>query len=105
MYASILAYVVNYIFGYPFHVSNDKLREAISSHVARLLKEERQRQKVSLNGLAQKAGLARQTIAFIEREVQSPSFDTLLRITFALNLELEEIIALARKRAKKASTR
>jgi transcriptional regulator with XRE-family HTH domain len=86
-------------------VPNNKLRETISSHVARLLKEEREKQKLSLNSLAQKAGLARQTIAFIEREVQSPSFDTLLRITFALNLELEEIIALARKRAKKASRR
>jgi len=84
-------------------VPNDRLRDAISSHVSRLLKEEREKQKLSLNALAQKAGLARQTVAFIEREVQSPSFDTLLRIAFALNIRLEDVIARAHQCAKKES--
>jgi len=41
---------------------------------------------LSLNKLARNAGLAGQTISFIEREVQSPTVDTLLRITPALKL-------------------
>jgi transcriptional regulator with XRE-family HTH domain len=82
-------------------VPTDKLRDAVSSHVARLLKEERERQKLSLKGLARKAGLARQTITFIEQEVQSPSLDTLLRITSALSVDLAKIIGRAQKRASK----
>ena len=81
----------------------DKFRDAVSSHVAHLLKEERGRQKLSLKGLARKAGLARQTITFIEQEVQSPSLDTLLRITTALDVDLAKIIGHAQKRASKKS--
>lgn len=100
-YASILAYLVKQFFLYCFLVPNDKLREAVSSHVARLLKEEREKQKVSLQGLARKAGLARQTITFIETEVQSPTFDTMLRIASALNLDLARLIERAQRRALK----
>lgn len=77
----------------------DQFRDAIGSHVARLLKEERERRGLSLNKLAQKAGLARPTVTYVEQEVQSPTLDTLLRITGALEVELEEIIARARKQA------
>lgn len=77
----------------------DKSLEAISSQVARLLKEERKRRELSLNVLAQKAGLSRQTVSYVEQEVQNPTLDTLLRITFVLGVELEKVIARARKRA------
>jgi transcriptional regulator with XRE-family HTH domain len=87
-------------------VPNDNLREAVSSHVASLLKEEREKRKLSLKGLARKAGLARQTITFIEHEVQSPSLDTLQRITSALGVDLAKIIARAHRRAlKKLATK
>lgn len=94
---SILASAVNSIFPYGFHVPAAPLRDAISSHVARLLKAEREGQGISLNLLAEKAGLSRQTISYIEQETQSPSLDTLLRITEALNIKLEKLIAQARK--------
>ena len=100
-YAIILAYHVNILFRGIAHVANDKLREAVSSHLARLLKEERESQKVSLQALARKAGLARQTITFIETETQSPTFDTMFRITSALNVDLAKLIARAQKRASK----
>ncbi len=77
----------------------DPLCERISSEVARLLKEERQERGLSLNLLAQKAGLSRQTLSYVEQEVQSPSLDTLLRTTVALGVDLEKIISRARKRA------
>lgn len=79
----------------------DPLRDAISSQVARLLKEERERRGLSLNLLAEKAGLSRQTISYVEQEVQSPSLDTLLRITWAMGVDLEKIVASARKLACK----
>ena len=82
-------------------MQNDKLTDAISSHVAAVLKEEREKRKISLKSLAKKSGIARQTISYIEHEVQSPSLDTLLRITSALGVELAKIIARAQKRALK----
>jgi transcriptional regulator with XRE-family HTH domain len=77
----------------------DKLRDAMNSQVARLLKEERTKRGISLNVLAQKAGLARQTVSYVEQEVQNPTLDTLLRITSVLEVDLEKLIARARKQA------
>lgn len=71
----------------------DKLRDAISSQIVRLLKAERERQKLSLNRLSQVSGLSRQTIAYVENEVQSPSLDTLLRIALGLKVDLGKIIS------------
>ena len=79
----------------------NNLRESINAHVADILKELREKQKISLGQIARKAGLARQTIAFVEKKVQSPSLDTLLRIGSALNVDLAKIIARAQKRASK----
>ena len=98
-HVSILASSVNALFPYGSPVPTDPLCERISSEVARLLKEERQERGLSLNLLAQKAGLSRQTLSYVEQEVQSPTLDTLLRTTLALGVDLEEIISRARKRA------
>jgi transcriptional regulator with XRE-family HTH domain len=84
-------------------VSNDKITEAIASHVAGILCEEREKRGISLKMLAQKSGISRQTISYIEKEVQSPSLDTLLRITSALGIDLAKIIARAQKRVSKTS--
>lgn len=80
---------------------SQKLNDAISSAVARLLKEEREKQVISLNVLGQKSGLSRQTVSYVEQEVQNPTLDTLLRITSVLGVDLEKIVAKARKVAKK----
>ena len=82
---------------------NDKLSAAISSHVACVLKEEREKRGLSLKMLAKKSGISRQTISYVEQEVQSPSLDTLLRITSALDVDLAKIIGRAQKRASKKS--
>lgn len=73
--------------------------QAVCSEVARLLKKEREAQGVSLNALAEKAGLSRQTVTFIEQEQRNPTLETLLRITSGLEIDLEKIIARARKNA------
>ena len=73
--------------------------EAISSQIARLLKAEREKRGISLNLLAQKAGVSRQTVAFIEQGLRNPTLNTLFRLTSALEVEPEKIIARARKLA------
>jgi transcriptional regulator with XRE-family HTH domain len=79
--------------------TDQKLRESICSHIAGLLKEERERQKLSLNHISAKAGLNRQTVTFIEKEDRTPTIDTLLRLTEALGLDLEDVIRNARRLA------
>ena len=82
-------------------MTTDALRKNICSEIARLLKEERLRQKMSLNALSAQAGLNRQTVSFIEQEQRTPTIDTLLRLTDVLGIKLEDLIATARKRAAK----
>ena len=69
------------------------------SEIARLLKQERLRQKLSLNLLSSKAGLSRQTVSFIEQEERTPTVDTLFRLTAVLEIKLEDLIRRARKHA------
>jgi transcriptional regulator with XRE-family HTH domain len=80
-------------------VAEEILRTRICSEIARLLKEERLRQKLSLNLLSARARLNRQTVSFVEGEGRMPTVDTLLRISDALGIKLEDVIAKARRRA------
>ena len=82
-----------------FGVPVNRMPEAISLQVARLLKEEREKRGISLNLLAQKAGLNRQTVSFIEQGLRNPTLNTVFRLTSALEVEPEKIIARARKLA------
>jgi DNA-binding XRE family transcriptional regulator len=97
----ILASLVNLFFRYFFRVSSEPSSEAISFQVAVILKEEREKRGLSLKTLARQSGISRQTISYVEQEVQSPSLDTLLRITSALETDLAKIIGRAQKRATK----
>ena len=81
----------------PYLVAEDTLRKNICSNIARLLKEERERQKLSLNSVSAQAGLNRQTVSFIEQEERTPTIDTLLRLTEVLGIPLEDLIRKARK--------
>jgi transcriptional regulator with XRE-family HTH domain len=77
-------------------VASVKTSEAVSSQVARLLREERVKRNLSLNELSAKAGLSRQMVSYIEQEKRNPSLDTLLRITRALKINLDDMIRRAR---------
>jgi transcriptional regulator with XRE-family HTH domain len=79
---------------------NRKTATAICSEVAKLLKEERLRQKLSMNAVAIRAGLAYQMISYVEREMRIPRLDTLLRIANALDLNLGALIANAERAAQ-----
>lgn len=80
-------------------MAQNELRKRICSELASLLKEERLRQKLSLNSMAERAGLNRQTISFIEQEERTPTVDTLLRLSDVLEIPLEDLIRKARKHA------
>jgi transcriptional regulator with XRE-family HTH domain len=81
-------------------VSAEKM-EVVSSQVARLLREERKKQNLSLNELAARAGLSRQMVSYVEQEERNPSLDTLLRLARALKINLDDIIRRARRNARR----
>jgi len=86
-------------------VTQDALRENICSEIARRLKKERLRQKLSLNALAAKAGLNRQTVSFIEQEQRTPTIDSLLRITEVLKIELSDVLVGAKRAANRRTSK
>ncbi|HEX5217993.1 MAG TPA: helix-turn-helix transcriptional regulator [Verrucomicrobiae bacterium] len=75
--------------------------DKVSSHVARILREEREKRGLSMTLLAERSGLSHSMISFIEREIRNPSLETLLRIAFVLKLDLAEIIQRAETAARK----
>ena len=77
----------------------DNLRDATVSNVIRLLREEREKQGLSMNVVAQRSGLSHSIVSLIERDLRNPTLDTMLRIADALEIDLGKIITQARKTA------
>ena len=82
-------------------MAEGKLREAISSELARIVREERIKRGLSLNVLAGRAGLSRQMVSYVEQEERNPTVDTMLRIAEVFELPLDKIIQRARLAASK----
>ena len=80
-------------------MTSDKARAAVCSSVAAILKEERLKLNLSLSALAVRAGLSYQIISYVERRMRTPNLDTLLRITDALEIEADDVLREARRRA------
>jgi transcriptional regulator with XRE-family HTH domain len=79
-------------------VSNDRHRDEVCAEVVRLLIQERKRQRLSGNVLAQKTGLSQSLISSLGTNPWNPTLDTLLRIGDVLKVDVGEIISQARKR-------
>ena len=82
-------------------VPKSSSRDAVCAAVAVALRKERERQSLSMNAVAERAGLSQQMVSYVERGMRNPTLDTLLRITEALDIEL----ALLLQRATKAATK
>ena len=72
-------------------------KHPVSAEVARLLREERTKQQLSLNELARRAGLSQQMVSYVEREMRTPTLETLLRLADALEIDLWKLIRKASK--------
>jgi len=62
------------------------LRAKVCSAVAKLLREERERQVLSMSEVAGRAGISQQMVSYVEREMRVPTIDTLFRLAHALGL-------------------
>ena len=78
-------------------------RDLITLTVAHALRDERKRQDLSMERLAEKAGLSTSMISLFERDLRNPTLDTLLRIAEVLDVDLGRVIQKAATVAKKSS--
>jgi len=76
-------------------------RQIISSAVIQALRTERLRQDISMNVLAQRAGLHVSMISLVERELRNPTLDVFLRMAEALNVDLWKILKSATNEARR----
>jgi transcriptional regulator with XRE-family HTH domain len=73
----------------------DNQYKAICHAVATLLREERERQGMSMTTLSRISGISQQMVSYVERGMRTPTLETLLRITDALEIDLASIITQA----------
>jgi transcriptional regulator with XRE-family HTH domain len=79
-------------------VLGQKACRILCVEVVRLLHEERRRRKLSKYAIGERSGLSQQMISYVEREMRNPSFETIMRMADATGIDLEKIIARARKK-------
>ena len=66
--------------------------QAICARVAQFLRERREALGLSMNVIAQRAGLSQQMVSYVERGLRNPTLETLLRMCAALETSLPELI-------------
>jgi transcriptional regulator with XRE-family HTH domain len=82
-------------------VSKSLKREAVIAHLVGLIRQERLRQKLSLNEVASRSGLSHAMVMRVEKQERLPTIDTLLRIADALEVKLSVLLAEAEGVAQK----
>ena len=82
-------------------MGKSEFREAICRQVVRILQEERKAAGISMERLAEQAGLSQAMISLLERDLRNPTLDTLLRITAVLDVDLTEVLKRAQAAAKR----
>jgi transcriptional regulator with XRE-family HTH domain len=80
-------------------VIDQKHLDAMGSQVAAIFRAEREKQGLSMNGVAERAGLSQSMVSLVEREERNPTLETLLRIATALDLDLADVLQRAQRTA------
>ena len=89
--------------GYFLVVASDKKsQQAVCSRVAWILRREREKRKLSMNLVAQRAGLSQQMVSYVEREMRNPTLETLRRISAAIGIDLARVLQKAARTARNA---
>lgn len=83
-------------------VASNKSQQVVCSRVVRLLRQEREKLGLSMNLVAERAGLSQQMVSYVEREMRNPTLETVLRIAAALEIDLAKVLQTAQKTASKS---
>jgi predicted transcriptional regulator len=82
------------------HVAKDYIYKRLVKSVVQSLMDERKRVGLSMNTLSKMAGISQSTLSLVEHDKRSPTLDTLLRISMALNFDLGKSISKALSHSK-----
>jgi transcriptional regulator with XRE-family HTH domain len=74
-----------------------KSQQAVCSRVVKILRKEREKRGLSMNLVAERAGLSQQMVSYVEREMRNPTLETLLRISAALEIDFAAVMRQAGK--------
>ena len=85
---SVVKLFLPYRCAVPKHFKGERLPAAIIE----VLHEERLRQNLSMNVLAQKAGLSQSSVSLLENGNRRPTLETLIRLCAALSIDLWKVI-------------
>jgi transcriptional regulator with XRE-family HTH domain len=80
--------------------SDKKSQQATCARVAQILRQEREKCGLSMNLVAERAGLSQQMVSYVEREMRNPTLETLLRIAAALEIDLVQVLQRAQTSRK-----
>jgi len=75
-----------------------KSQQAVCSRVVKILRQEREKRGLSMNFVAERAGLSQQMVSYVEREMRNPTLETLLRISAALEIDFATVMRQAGKK-------
>ena len=73
-------------------MTSDKSQQAVCSQVAKILRREREKRGLSMNRVAELAGLSQQMVSYVERGMRNPTLETLLRIAAAIDTDFVEVL-------------
>lgn len=65
--------------------------------IARIFREEREASGLSMSAVAESAGLSQQMVSYVEKRTRKPSIETLLRLSWALDLDPADVLRRALK--------
>lgn len=63
---------------------------------------EREKRGLSMNIVAERAGLSQQMVSYVEREMRNPTLETVLRMAAALEIDFSRVMRQAILAASKA---
>jgi transcriptional regulator with XRE-family HTH domain len=77
--------------------SDKKSQQTVCSRVAHILRKEREKRGISMNLVAERAGLSQQMVSYVEREMRNPTLETLLRMAAAIQVDLAKVLQQAQR--------
>jgi len=67
-----------------------------------MLRLAREKRGLSMNRVAERAGLSQQMVSYVERGMRNPTLETLLRLAAAIEINLAEVLRQALRKKHKA---
>jgi transcriptional regulator with XRE-family HTH domain len=72
--------------------SENKSQQAVCARVAQILRQERETRGLSMNMVAERAGLSQQMVSYVERGMRNPTLETLLRMAAAMDIDFAQVM-------------